>query len=219
MHVLTMGQQADLRYEYLLREQGFQAIAGLDEAGRGAWAGPVVAGAVILPLERFDLAHVLKGVNDSKQLSAAAREALLPLVVDTAVATGVGCASNTEIDALGIVPATRLAMQRALAELAVSPDVLLTDAVQLPAIDVPCTALTKGDQRSLSIAAASILAKVTRDQHMDALDGLFPQYGFLVHKGYGTALHQQALDRFGPTSIHRITFGPVRAANSEDTGK
>jgi ribonuclease HII len=206
---------ADLRHEYSLHERGWMAIAGLDEAGRGAWAGPVVAGAVILPLDRFDLAHALAGVNDSKQLSPATREALLPRISEVAVAVGMGYATHTEIDQCGIVPATRLAMQRALANLSIPPDALLTDAMPMPELHLPCTPLIKGDQRSLSIAAASIVAKVTRDHFMDDLDALFPQYGFLVHKGYGTALHQQALRQFGPSAVHRMTFAPVMALRGE----
>lgn len=202
---------ADLRHEYALYRQGYRHVAGLDEAGRGAWAGPVVAGAVILPLDRFDLAHVLAGVNDSKQLTPAERERLLPIIIDTAVAVGVGHANHEEIDLLGIVPATRLAMERAIARLAVAPDVLLTDALRLSFSDLPCVAMTKGDQRSLSIAAASIVAKVTRDHHMDDLDALYPQYGFRYHKGYGTALHQRMLQQFGPCPEHRISYAPVRA--------
>jgi ribonuclease HII len=204
-----MSQAADLRYEYHLREQGFVHVAGIDEAGRGAWAGPVVAGAVILPVDRFDLGHALFGVNDSKQLSPHARETLLPLITKTALAAGVGFATHTEIDDLGIVPATRLAMQRALEKLTIAPLALLTDAMALPDIHLPCTALIKGDQRSLSIAAASIVAKVTRDHFMDELDELFPQYGFRVHKGYGTVLHQQALRHYGPCTVHRMTFAPL----------
>jgi ribonuclease HII len=217
-----MTPQADLRYEYTLREQGFSRVAGLDEAGRGAWAGPVVAGAVILPLDHFDLARALKGVNDSKQLSAATRETLLPLILETALAVGTGHATHIEIDALGIVCATQLAMRRALAALAVQPDILLTDALRLPGVDLPCKPLVKGDQKSLSIAAASIVAKVSRDQWIDRLDESYPQYGFLVHKGYGTDLHQRALRRFGPTPYHRMTFAPLKkspkSCSTEDSG-
>lgn len=202
---------ADLQHEYVLRGQGFARIAGLDEAGRGAWAGPVVAGAVVLPLNRFDLAHVLEGVNDSKQLSPIMREHLLPRIAEVALAVGVGHATHQEIDAVGIVPATRLAMQRALAQLEPRPDALLTDAMELPDLGLPCTSLIRGDQRSISIAAASIVAKVTRDRFMDDLESLFPEYGFRVHKGYGTALHQQALRHFGPCAAHRLTFAPIRA--------
>lgn len=204
--------QADLQFEYHLRAQGYHRIAGLDEAGRGAWAGPVVAGAVILPLERFDLAHVLHGVNDSKQLSPIQRETLVPRILGIAIAGGVGHATNQEIDALGIVPATRLAMMRALAGLHVEPDMLLIDSLELPQNPLPCTALIKGDQKSLSIAAASILAKVARDQFMDELDINYPNYGFRLHKGYGTALHQHTLRTFGPCDVHRMTFAPVQEA-------
>jgi ribonuclease HII len=217
-----MSLRVDLRYEYSLRDQSFLYIAGLDEAGRGAWAGPVVAGAVILPLDRFDLMHALEGVNDSKQLSPKTREALLPRITDASLAVGVGYATHIEIDDGGIVPATRLAMQRALAALSVPPDALLTDAMRLPEVRLPCTALIKGDQRSLSIAAASIVAKVTRDRFMAELDELFPQYGFRAHKGYGTLLHQQALRHFGPSAVHRLSFAPLRdlleAQNTDGSG-
>lgn len=206
-----MTATADLRHEYALASRGFARIAGLDEAGRGAWAGPVVAGAVILPLDRFDLAHALRGVNDSKQLTPAEREALLPAILETAVAVGVGHAAQGEIDALGIVPATRRAMQRALDVLPVAPDALLVDGRALLAFALPCLALVRGDQQSLSIAAASIVAKVTRDRFMDSLDDLFPQYGFREHKGYGTPQHQGALRHFGPCAAHRLTFAPLRA--------
>jgi ribonuclease HII len=206
-----MVRRADLTLEYHLREQGYTRIAGLDEAGRGAWAGPVVAGAVILPLDRFDLARVLEGVTDSKQVEPEARQAMVPRILDVAIAAAVGHATHTEIDHLGIVPATRLAMRRALDALAVAPDVLLSDALALPDIRLPCRAIIKGDQRSLSIAAASILAKVTRDQFMIDLDPVFPQYGFAEHKGYGTPLHQQSLAHFGPTDLHRMSFAPLQA--------
>ncbi len=212
-----MIPEADLQHEFRLREQGFRYIAGLDEAGRGAWAGPVVAGAVILPLERFDLAHALTGVTDSKLLTPARREAMVPRILSTAVATGIGFATCEEIDLIGIVPATKLAMRRALAQLDIVPDALLVDSLQLPEIVLPCRSLVKGDQKSVSIAAASILAKVARDQHLDHLDTLYPQYGFRVHKGYGTPLHRHALDTFGPTAVHRRTFGPVRALLDDPT--
>ena len=206
---------ADLRYEFEMLRAGHQHIAGLDEAGRGAWAGPVVAAAVILPLDRFDLAAALEGVDDSKQLSAAQRAALLPRIVQVALAVGVGSASNEEIDDTGIVPATRAAMYRALANLDMEPTALLTDAMPMPELDLPYTSLVKGDQKSLTIAAASIVAKVTRDNHMDQLDEIFPHHGFLVHKGYGTALHRQALRTFGPTRVHRMTFAPLQQGSSE----
>lgn len=208
----------DLRFEYRLQAQGYRCVAGLDEAGRGAWAGPVVAGAVVLPVERFDLARALDGVNDSKQLSRAAREALLPRILAAARATGVGHATHAEIDRLGIVPATRLAMRRALEALATPPDALLVDALDVSEFGLPYTSLIRGDQRSLSIAAASILAKVVRDQFMDALDEQFPQYGFREHKGYGTGLHRSALRQFGPCPAHRLSFAPLRAEPAPSPG-
>jgi len=201
----------DLRLEYRLAAQGFCRVAGLDEAGRGAWAGPVVAGAVTLPADRFDLARALDGVHDSKQLSPTRREALLPRILDAAQATGVGYATHDEIDRLGIVPATRLAMRRALDALGAPPDALLVDAFDVTEFGLPFTSLVRGDQQSLSIAAASILAKVVRDQFMSALDEQYPQYGFREHKGYGTAHHRAALRQFGPCAAHRLSFAPLRA--------
>lgn len=205
-----MKSHVDLQHELELYGQGFRFIAGLDEAGRGAWAGPVVAGAVILPLDHADLADALTGVTDSKQLSPRAREALFPVIVDVALATGVGCGTQHEIDTLGIVPATRLAMERALRALSIWPNALLVDALSLPDVRLPCTPLIKGDQRSLSIASASILAKVTRDRYMCDLDAVYPEYRFGQHKGYGTSLHRQNLQRLGPSPVHRRTFAPVR---------
>lgn len=212
------GERPELTLERDLWARGVRVVAGLDEAGRGAWAGPVVAGAVVLPLDRFDLVRALDGVNDSKQLTPALREAMVPLILDAARATGVGHATHEEIDRLGIVPATRLAMRRALDALAPPPDALLVDAVDLTAFGLPCTPLIRGDQRSLSIAAASILAKVVRDQFMDALDDQFPYYGFREHKGYGTRLHRSALRQFGPCPAHRQSFAPLREYAGEHSG-
>ncbi len=206
-----MKGQADLRYEYRLWQRGYRAVAGLDEAGRGAWAGPVVAAAVILPVGRFDLARALEGVNDSKQLTPAQREAVVARILRVAVAAAVGQATHVEIDEQGIVPATRLAMQRALEALPTAPDALLTDAMTLPQVRLPVTRLIRGDQRALSVAAASILAKVARDRLMDALDALYPEYGFGEHKGYGTALHRELLRTFGVSPLHRRSFAPIRA--------
>jgi ribonuclease HII len=206
-----MTVRADLRHEFALRAKGYTAIAGLDEAGRGAWAGPVVAGAVILPLHRDDLAAALDGVRDSKLVSPGRREKLFPRILEIATATGVGYATNAEIDRCGIVPATRLAMRRALENLSVYPDALLTDAIKLPEIDLPAVPLIRGDQISLSIAAASILAKVSRDHFMIALGEQYPAYGFAFHKGYGTVRHHEALRTYGPADVHRQTFAPIRA--------
>lgn len=200
-----------LKHELILRGKGYMAIAGLDEAGRGAWAGPVFAGAVILPMHHPDLVAALEGVRDSKLVSPGRREKLFPRILEVATAAGVGYATHDEIDAYGIVPATRLAMQRALKELSVQPDALLTDAIKLPEIPLPATLLIRGDQISLSIAAASILAKVSRDHFMVDLGLQFPEYGFGFHKGYGTVRHHEALRTYGPVDEHRKTFAPIRA--------
>ena len=205
-----MTINAHLRHELALLAKGYTIVAGLDEAGRGAWAGPVFAGAVILPLDRADLIQVLDGVRDSKLVSPGRREKLFPRIVEIATAAGVGSASNAEIDRYGIVPATRLAMRRALESLPIQPDVLLTDAIRLPEVKLPAVPLIRGDQVSLSIAAASILAKVSRDHVMIELDQQYPEYGFAAHKGYGTARHHEALRTYGPVDIHRHTFAPVR---------
>ena len=194
-------------FEQEARRRGYRRIAGIDEAGRGPLAGPVVAAAVILPV------HVeLTGVDDSKQLSEAARERLYHAILDKAVGVGIGSADAGEIDALNILEASRLAMCRAVANLDPAPDYLLTDAVTLPALHVPVRPIIKGDALSLSIAAASIIAKVTRDRLMAVFHETFPHYNFFSHKGYGTAEHLRMLARFGPCLIHRRTFAPVRDA-------
>jgi ribonuclease HII len=199
-----------LEEEHALLAAGYRCVAGLDEAGRGAWAGPVYAAAVVLPLTRVDLVAVLDGVRDSKQLSAAQRERLLPCVLEIAEAVGTGWASPQEIDAQGIVPATRLAMARALAQLERRADALLLDHLDLPEIALPQRALPKADVHCLSVAAASIVAKVQRDRMMVELDGQFPGYGFAAHKGYGTPAHRRALARLGPTAVHRMSWRPMR---------
>jgi ribonuclease HII len=201
----------DLSQELALYAAGHTRVAGLDEAGRGAWAGPVCAAAVVLPLDRPDLLDSLAGVRDSKQLGPARREALLPLVLEVADAVGVGWATPGEVDELGIVPATRRAMVRAVGQLGVQVDALLIDHVRLPSIDLPQRALPRADDRCLSVAAASIVAKVERDRLMVALDGEFPGYGLARHKGYGTRQHREALARLGPSSIHRTSWRPFRA--------
>ncbi|RPJ49595.1 MAG: ribonuclease HII [Chloroflexi bacterium] len=205
----------DLSFESRLWDSGAIHIAGLDEAGRGAWAGPVAAGAVILPLDP-KIADQLSGVRDSKQMTPADRTYWAEIIRTRALAWGVGFSTNVEIDELGIVPATRLAMTRAL-EGAYPPgcppfpaDHLLIDALRLPDVPLPQTALIKGDARSLSIAAASILAKTARDALMVEFDEEYPAYGFARHKGYGTSSHWQALQIVGPCKIHRFSFEPVR---------
>ena len=182
-------------------------MAGLDEAGRGPLAGPVVAAAVILPIHCR-----LAGVDDSKELSEAERERLYVAILDKAYAIGIGSADAREIDSLNILEATRLAMRRAVDVLSCPPDYLLIDAVALPGIAVPSRPIIKGDALSVSIAAASIVAKVTRDRVMAAFHEAFPQYNFLSHKGYGTEEHLRQLAEFGPCAIHRRTFAPVRDA-------
>lgn len=185
----------------------YKHIAGLDEAGRGALAGPVCVGAVILPDDNPHLMRILSGVRDSKQLTPRKRDQLAPLIKEVARAWGIGFASAGEIDALGIVHATRLAACRSLEAMSYLPDFLLTDfRLELPELDVPQTALVKGDQRSLGIASASILAKTARDEIMIELDTQYPQYGFLRHKGYGTLMHRRMITKYGFSLIHRKTF-------------
>lgn len=199
----------DLSFENALRLSGTGLAAGLDEAGRGAWAGPVTASAVILPCNA-EIEHELAGVRDSKQLPPWKREKLAPVIQQHALAWAVGFASRREIDCIGILPATRLAMQRALESLIVDPAHLIIDALFLPEISLPQTSLIKGDQRSLSVAAASILAKTSRDAWMCCLDSEYPGYGFAQHKGYGTKQHQQALSTLGVCPEHRCSYAPVQ---------
>jgi len=191
--------------------QGYRLIAGLDEAGRGAWAGPVVAAAVILPLERADLCSLLDGVCDSKQLSPHVRTRLAQRICSIALAVGVGISAPTVIDREGIVPATRRAMLQALQRLRIKPDALVLDHIRLPQVDVPQYAMPHADVHHLCVAAASIIAKVTRDRLMSLLEQRYPGYGFAVHKGYGTPAHRRSLAQRGVTPIHRRSFAPVRA--------
>jgi ribonuclease HII len=200
----------NLYEELVLRDAGYARVAGLDEVGRGAWAGPVCAAAVVLPLDCSDLPGLLAGVRDSKLLSPAQREELLPLILDVAEAAGVGWATPAEVDDRGVVPATRQAMARAVARLDGTVDALLVDYLRLPDLDLPQRALPKADVRCLSVAAASIVAKVTRDRLMVALDRDFPGYGFARHKGYGTRQHREALARLGPSPIHRMSWRPIQ---------
>lgn len=207
-----MTRTASLAYEHELWARGFRVIVGIDEAGRGAWAGPVAAGAVCLPLERADLPDALAGVYDSKQMTARARANLVSAIQTTARAWGVGRAEAAEIDQLGIVAATCLAMERALqvAQSVVTPDYLLLDSIRWTNLTLPHAALIKGDSLSLSIAAASILAKVARDGWMVEYDRQYPGYGFAAHKGYGVAQHHAAIREHGVTPIHRLSFAPMR---------
>lgn len=197
-------------FEAEARRCGYEAIAGLDEAGRGPLAGPVVAGIVILPRR-----VTLRGLNDSKQVPEPERERLYRLIVRKAVAVGVGAATEREIETLNILQATRLAMCRAIEGLAVSPDFLLLDALRLPTVRVPQRPIIKGDAFSVSIAAASIVAKVTRDRLMCEYHERYPYYNFRSHKGYATPEHLRLLDRHGPCPAHRQTFRPVLYAEAD----
>jgi len=207
------SMRPDLSRELALLSSGRIPVAGLDEAGRGALAGPVVAAAVVLPLDRFDLSRVLAEVRDSKQLTALQRERCAEAVLSIALSTAVGQAEAAEVDALGLLPATRAAMARALAQLAIQPCHLLIDHLRLPEIPLDQSPVTHGDALVLSIAAASVLAKVARDRMLIALDQQYPGYGLARHKGYGTAQHQAALRRLGPCPIHRRSYAPVAAVS------
>jgi ribonuclease HII len=201
-----------LDYELEWLGAGYELVAGLDEVGRGCWAGPVVAGAVVLPLRERALCLNLRamGVNDSKRLSPRQREALVAVIEEVALGWGIGEATATEVDAIGIARASRLAMERALAQLPCHVEALLLDAFPLPEVALPQRSIVRGDRFSLSIAAASVLAKVYRDRLMVALEQAYPGYGFASHKGYGTAQHQQALQNLGATPLHRMSWGPLQ---------
>jgi ribonuclease HII len=198
-------RDAHMRHERELRLAGFRRIAGIDEVGRGSLAGPVVAAAVILP-ER----HRIKGLRDSKVLTRARREALYAQILDRADAVGVGCVEVEVIDRINILQATKLAMTQALDHLAQPPDHLVIDALSLREVDLPQRPIIDGDAICASIAAASIVAKVTRDRICAELDARYPAYGFARNKGYGTRRHVNALLTEGPCAWHRRTFAPVR---------
>jgi ribonuclease HII len=208
----------NLNFELAFWRDGYQLIAGLDEVGRGAWAGPVVAGAVIFPAVRSRTARAwahspkfraLARVNDSKQLAVSLREDLFEPIRACALGCATGAATHQEIDALGIVRASHLAMRRALEALPIMPNALLIDALVLPELEIPQQGIVHGDAISLSIAAASILAKVTRDHFMRELDAAIPGYNFARHKGYGTPEHSAALHKCGPSPVHRRSYAPV----------
>jgi ribonuclease HII len=203
----------DLAFETRLWAAGAARIAGIDEAGRGALAGPVCAAAVILP-DDAGIAARLRGVDDSKKLTAAEREACAQAIAGAGAVSSVGWASAAEIDEFGIVPATRLAVRRAILGLDPFPDHLLVDFLALSEVPIPQTSLVKGDQRSLSIASASILAKTARDAEMSRLGSAHPGYSWRQNKGYGTAAHLDAIERLGPSPVHRLTFAPLRLCTS-----
>ena len=201
----------NLHFERERWNAGCLFVAGVDEAGRGALAGPVAAAAVILPSERVErLEDDLKGVRDSKQMTAHDRESWAQTIRAIALTASVGFAAAKEIDTLGILPATHLAVKRAIRSLIHTPDHYLLDYLTLGNIATPQTSLVKGDRRSLSIAAASVLAKTTRDSHMRELAERYPGYAFASNKGYGTVAHRAALDELGPTPVHRYSFSPLK---------
>jgi len=205
-----MSQPPNLDEEDKLKSQGYELIAGIDEVGRGALAGPVVASAVILPhpanLPWFGL------VRDSKELNYKKRASLFDLITEEAIAVGIGIVPPQTIDTINILKATRLAMMQAVEKLPKQPSFLLIDRLSLSQCPIPQMGITRGDKSCLSIACASIIAKVTRDRMMDELDIMYPGYGFAQHKGYGTRKHISCLQKLGPSPIHRLYFAPVRNA-------
>lgn len=187
--------------EYERKYESYGYICGIDEVGRGPLAGPVVAGAVILPKD-CDILYI----NDSKKLSEKKREELYDIIMEKAVATGIGMVSPARIDEINILQATYEAMRQAIQNLAVTPDILLNDAVTIPEVKIPQVPIIKGDAKSISIGAASIIAKVTRDRLMVEYDKVMPEYGFASNKGYGSQVHIEALKKYGASPIHRQSF-------------
>lgn len=200
-----MAYYPNLRHEKKLSKKGYQHIVGLDEAGRGSWAGPIVAGAVIL-----DLNKKIKGLKDSKKLRMPDRKQLFVDITNQALAWAIGAISQTNIDRIGIARANALVMQLALKNLAIQPDFVLIDAIPINYHAAPTQTVIGGDHKISSIAAASIIAKVTRDQIMDELAEKYPAYGFNHHKGYGTNHHFQMLMEHGISKIHRKSFQPMK---------
>ena len=188
-------------FERDCQRNGYRQIAGIDEAGRGALAGPVIAAAVILPINCS-----INGLQDSKQLTPKQRDRLSDEIYSVAVSVAIGSVDNHLVDELNVLEATLLAMRQAIEKLTPHPDYLLVDGINFPAIEIQGEAIKKGDSRSYSIAAASIIAKTTRDRRMIALDHTYPNYGFSQHKGYPTSQHRSAIAQFGASDIHRHTF-------------
>jgi len=193
------------RYERRARKKGYRLIAGVDEVGRGPLAGPVVACALIFPSKCR-----IRGLDSSKRLSPKRREELYPLIKEKALAIGLGRVGERKIDGINILKATHLAMKRAISHLGIEPDLLLVDGFEIPGVKIPQKAIVGGDEKSAPIAAASIIAKVTRDRLLLRYHERHPEYGFHQHKGYGTKRHIRALRRHGPSRIHRRTFSGVR---------
>ena len=198
-------------YENALYEEGIELIAGIDEVGRGPLVGPVVTAAVILPKDFYD-----ERINDSKKLSEKKREELYSVIMENAISVGIGESSNEIIDEINILNATKRAMLEAIDNLSVKPEHLLIDAVKLET-DIPSTPIIKGDAKSQSIAAASIIAKVTRDRMLLELDKLHPEYDFKHNKGYGTKKHIEALYKYGPLKEHRRSFEPVTSIVNKES--
>ncbi len=204
----NMSLPPTLDHENKLKAQGYELIAGIDEAGRGALAGPVVAGAVILPCSNYP--SWFKLVRDSKEISPKKREFFFHLIQGEALAVGIGVVPPRVIDAINILKATQLAMKQAVEKLPKQPHFLLIDRLALPRCHIAQKGITKGDKLCLSIACASIVAKVTRDHIMEEMDKIYPGYGFAKHKGYGTQQHISSLRQLGPSPVHRLSFAPVR---------
>lgn len=196
-----MSQENLWEFEEKYYAQGLQLVCGVDEAGRGPLAGPVCAAAVILPRN-----VEIPGLNDSKKLSDKRRRELMPIIKENAIAYGIAFADEKEIDQINILQATFLAMERAVSQLSVKPEVLLIDGNREKDFGITVETIVKGDSRSASIAAASVLAKVTRDDYLLQMAQAYPQYGFEIHKGYGTKAHYAAIEEHGPCPIHRMTF-------------
>lgn len=194
-----------LEYEKQLYQDGYEKICGTDEAGRGPLVGPVVAGAVILPKN-----YSLEGLTDSKKLSEKKREEYFEMIKRDAIAYGIGIVDAKTIDEINIYEASRLAMKKAIQDMGVTPDYVITDAMPMPGYETPVLPIIKGDAKSITIAAASVLAKVTRDHIMYKLDELYPQYELRRHKGYPTKRHLELLRLYGPTRDYRFTYRPVR---------
>lgn len=190
-----------LEYENLAYADGFEVVCGIDEAGRGPLAGPVYAAAVILPK-----GHIVEGVNDSKKISEKKRDMLYDKIIEECVDYSIGIATEKEIDEINILQATFLAMRRAVEGLSVKPDIALIDGNKTPNLDIEQRAIIKGDSKSANISAASIIAKVSRDRYMLEMAEKYPEYHFEKHKGYGTKLHYEMIEKYGVSPIHRITF-------------
>lgn len=197
-------------YERKLHEEGYEYLAGIDEVGRGPLAGPVVATAIIMPKDCY-----IEGVTDSKKVSPKKRKELKKIILEKAIAVSTIFIDEKIIDEVNIYEATKIAMYKAVKELEIKPDYILIDAMPLE-LDIPHDSIIKGDEKSFTIACASIIAKEARDDFMDELDKMYPEYGFKQNKGYPTKVHREALNKFGATPVHRKTYGPVAKVLSKN---